>query len=69
VYYVTSAAMREALTGLNFRDAVGLLVERSHLTRDRAGKASQAVSPPGHEKIRCYIVSGSLLSAELDEAA
>jgi hypothetical protein len=62
-YMLTSSGMREALAGLNLRDATKVLAERGVLIPDKEGKFSQSVRPPGQAgNIRLYVVAGNILA-------
>ena len=66
VYFLTAAAMREALSGLDLRQAVKLLVREALIVPDNAGRAMRSVRPPGHPKGRLYQVPGEILGAGVD---
>ncbi|MFT8656821.1 MAG: DUF927 domain-containing protein [Acetobacter papayae] len=62
-YMLTSSGIREALAGLNLRDATKALAERGVLIPDKEGKFSQSVRPPGQAaNIRLYVVAGNILA-------
>jgi len=77
VYYVTPEAMKEALRGLNYRDALATLVGQGYIRPDAAGKTARSMTPPGEGKVRLYEVrpeifdtsEGDIGSGHLSSAA
>lgn len=63
VYYLLADGMREALTGLDFRAALKVLVDEGFLIPGAGGKTSQTANPPGHVKVRAYVLLGAILGA------
>ncbi|MFC7609323.1 DUF927 domain-containing protein [Teichococcus aestuarii] len=66
VYYVSPAGMAEAMTGLNFRDAIGSLLKSGFLISGADSKASRSMTPAGEAKQRLYHVSDTILMSEDD---
>lgn len=62
-YMLTSSGMREAMAGLNMKDATKVLVDRGVLIPDTQGKTSRPERPPGQAgQIRLYVVAGNILA-------
>ena len=66
VYFLTSDAMREALSGLDLRQAVRTLIAAGLIVPDKNGKSARSVRPPGHPKARLYEVAAEVLGAGAD---
>ncbi len=62
-YYVLPNGMHEALTGLDFKAAIKVLIERGFLIPGK-DKSSQSANPPGHPKARVYVLRASILGAD-----
>lgn len=63
-FYLTSAGMKEALAGLNGRDAKKVLVDRGFLKPGADGKLARVISPPGLGAVRAYEVRAGILGAD-----
>jgi hypothetical protein len=59
--------MKEALGGMDRRQAHKVLIARGFLIPGSDGKAAASLTPPGHAKARLYQVPGSILGAEEEE--
>jgi uncharacterized protein (DUF927 family) len=65
-YYLTSQAMKEALSGLDQRQAHRVLIDRGFLLPGAAGRPAGSFTPPGHSKVRLYHVLPKIESGEED---
>lgn len=65
-YFLTGAAMREALKGLDYSHSLRVLVKRGFIGADTNGRAGRTLRVPGHDSQRLYEVTPALLSAPLD---
>jgi len=63
-YFLTPDAMKEALTGLDFRSSIKALADRGFIQRDKEGKSSVSRRPPGvEESMRLFEVRSSIMGA------
>ena len=66
-FYLLDDAMREALSGLDFKSAIRTLTECGMIAKDGEGKSKTPCKPPGVGKlVRLYVVPGHVIG--LDEA-
>ncbi|MBB2165379.1 DUF927 domain-containing protein [Gluconacetobacter sp. 1b LMG 1731] len=63
-FYLSSAGMNEALSGLNGREAKRVLVDRGFLVPAADGKMAKVVSPPGFKAVRAYEVRPVILGSD-----
>lgn len=67
-YYLMRDGMAEALTGLDFRAAVRVLADGGYIARDREGKSTVSIRPPGmNGNMRLYEVKPSIMGAGVDD--
>ncbi|RDI40268.1 uncharacterized protein (DUF927 family) [Gluconacetobacter liquefaciens] len=64
IFYLSSAGMNEALSGLNGREAKRVLVDRGFLVPAADGKMAKVVSPPGFKAVRAYEVRAAILGSD-----
>ena len=67
-FFLTPDAMKEALVGLNFRDACRALITLGYLIPDKDGRSQRSVRPPGYKQARLCEVPSSILGADPGEA-
>lgn len=63
-YYLTADGMREALAGLDQRQARKVLLARGFLAPGPDGKSAGSFTPPGHHKARLYHILPTIFGAD-----
>lgn len=68
-YYLTAEGMKEALRGLNEREAKRVLVEAGFIVVPEGASAfARVLEPPGHKAVRLYEVSPEILATAEGDA-
>jgi len=67
-FFLTSEGMRDALTGLNQRDAHKALRDRGFIVPASDGKMSGVQSPPGIKSVRLYEMRSGILASDAGES-
>lgn len=65
-YYLTAEGMKEALLGLDRRQAIDVLTKEGFIKPGNDGKTARSLTPPGHAKVRLYHVLPEIFNAEAD---